>query len=204
MLGLRKRPTYDEVINYLENEQPKIKYPDRKATFLRNSPYLTQFDGDSWIDLEEQENNIAKEKLKEEEVKKIASATNATAQVLRATTRTKLEAQRLKLMRSTRLLKQNKNTRTTPNAPTTEMFDISMDDGIDETVNDVEMEEEQQKENISLKHEKIKTLVKHHLGDVEEAEKPIPMSSSSSSSAIPMEVALEEKKTSCRTSSNYK
>jgi len=85
MLGLRKRPTYNEVINYLENEQPKIKYPDRRATFLRNSPYLTQFDGDSWIDLDEQENNIAKEKLKEEEVKRIASETKETAQVIRAT-----------------------------------------------------------------------------------------------------------------------
>ena len=85
MLGLRKRPTYNEVINYLENEQPKIKYPDRRATFLRNSPYLTQFDGDSWIDLDEQENNIAKEKLKEEEVKRISSEEKETAQVIRAT-----------------------------------------------------------------------------------------------------------------------
>ena len=70
MQSLRKRPTYNEVIDYLENDQPKIKYPDRRATFLRNSPYLSQFDGDSWIDLEEQENNISKEKLKEEEAKK--------------------------------------------------------------------------------------------------------------------------------------
>ena len=87
MQNLRKRPTYNEVVDYLENDQPVIKYPNRNATFLRNSPYLSQFDGDSWIDLEEQENNINKEKLKEMEVKRIAGDTQSTAAVLRATRR---------------------------------------------------------------------------------------------------------------------
>ena len=71
MENLRRKPTYNELINYLEFEQPKIKYPNRDATFLRNSHYLSQFDNDSWIDLEEQEQNIEKEKLKEAEVRKI-------------------------------------------------------------------------------------------------------------------------------------
>ncbi len=84
MQTLRKRPTYNEVIYYLENDQPIIKYPNRDATFIRNSPYLSQFDGDSWIDLEEQEQNINKEKLKEIEVNRIAGSTKSTAQLLRA------------------------------------------------------------------------------------------------------------------------
>ena len=84
MQNLRRKPTYNELINYLEFEQPKIKYPNRNATFLRNSPYLSQFDGDSWIDLEEQENNINKEKLKEMEVRRVASDTGRTAQALRS------------------------------------------------------------------------------------------------------------------------
>ena len=53
MIGLRKKPTFDELINYL-NDQPKIKYPDRTATLLRNSHYLSQFDG-NLFDLEEQQ-----------------------------------------------------------------------------------------------------------------------------------------------------
>ena len=60
--SLRKKPTFNELVNYLEVDQPTIKYPDRTATFLRNSNYLTQFDGDNFIDLEEQEKNIEKEK----------------------------------------------------------------------------------------------------------------------------------------------
>ena len=60
--NFRKRPSYNEVINYLDNEQPVIKFPDRTATFLRNSPYLSKYDGTSFLDLEEQENNINAEK----------------------------------------------------------------------------------------------------------------------------------------------
>ena len=72
MQTLRKRPTYNEVVNYLENEQPKIKYPNRTASFLRNSPYLSQFDGDnSFIDLEEQENKIAQQRILEETIKRL-------------------------------------------------------------------------------------------------------------------------------------
>ena len=86
MQSLRKRPTYNELIDYLENKQPVIKYPDRRATFLRNSPYLSQFDGDSWIDLDEQENRINKEKMKELMLKEFASQRGLTAQAVRAQT----------------------------------------------------------------------------------------------------------------------
>ena len=50
-MSLRKRPQYNEMIDEIEFKQPKIKYPDRTAQFLRNSPYLSRFDGDqSFID----------------------------------------------------------------------------------------------------------------------------------------------------------
>ena len=82
MQNLRKRPTYEELINDLVVVQPKIKYPDRTATILRNSHYLSQFDG-NLLDLEEQEKNIEKDKLKEIEIRKIASETKTTAGLLR-------------------------------------------------------------------------------------------------------------------------
>ena len=56
MIHLRKKPTFNELINYLEIKQPKIKYPDRTATFLHNSHYLSQFDG-NLLDMEEQQKN---------------------------------------------------------------------------------------------------------------------------------------------------
>jgi hypothetical protein len=86
MQSLRKRPTYNEVVDYLENEQPKIKYPDRTATFLRNSPYLSQFDGDSWIDLEEQEQAMNKERIKQITLRELAASRGETHQMLSART----------------------------------------------------------------------------------------------------------------------
>ena len=54
MIGLRRKPTYNELIDYIEIEKPKIRFPDRTATLLRNSHYLSQFDG-NLFDVEEQQ-----------------------------------------------------------------------------------------------------------------------------------------------------
>ena len=78
MQNLRKKPTFDELINYLNN-QPKIRYPDRTATLLRNSHYLSQFDGNLY-DLDEQQKEIAKEQIRETEIRN----TLGTASVLRS------------------------------------------------------------------------------------------------------------------------
>ena len=57
--------TYQELINYLENEQEIIRYPDRTDNFLRDSPYLTQLDGEGQRTLEEQQLNTMKQQEKE-------------------------------------------------------------------------------------------------------------------------------------------
>ena len=61
MQNLRRKPTFNELINYLEIKQPKIRYPDRTATFIRNSHYLSQFDG-NLFDMEEQQKKSQKNK----------------------------------------------------------------------------------------------------------------------------------------------
>ena len=38
--GLRRRQTYDEVVDYLQNDRETVKYPDRSAKFLRESPEI--------------------------------------------------------------------------------------------------------------------------------------------------------------------
>jgi hypothetical protein len=44
--GLRERPTYEELIDYIETNNDKIKMPDRRAKFIRSSFYLSQLDGE--------------------------------------------------------------------------------------------------------------------------------------------------------------
>ena len=41
-LGLRKRPTYEQVLSKINDD--KIKYPNRNATFLRNTFAMSQLD----------------------------------------------------------------------------------------------------------------------------------------------------------------
>ena len=50
MQGLRKRPTYDELAEIVLNNDDIIKkYPDRRAITMRNHPYLTTLDGESFL-----------------------------------------------------------------------------------------------------------------------------------------------------------
>ena len=42
--GLHKRPQMMQIVNYLENGQEKMTYPDREAKFIRNHPFMTQLD----------------------------------------------------------------------------------------------------------------------------------------------------------------
>ena len=64
--GLRERPNYEEIVNYLATEKPKADYPfDRKATILRNSPYMTMLDGENGMDLTDFENRSEKDKLRD-------------------------------------------------------------------------------------------------------------------------------------------
>ena len=81
---LRKRPQYGEMINEVDNP-PKFKLPDRRATFLRNTHLLSQFDDDhSFIGLEEQESNIAKEQMLQQAIKMMAGKNGLTHASLQA------------------------------------------------------------------------------------------------------------------------
>jgi hypothetical protein len=71
--GLRKRPTYEGLINYLANEQEMIQYPNRMATQMRNHPYLTQLDGDDYDHMTEQQLNILRAKMSEDKIKEQAA-----------------------------------------------------------------------------------------------------------------------------------
>jgi hypothetical protein len=143
MENLRKRPTYNELINYLEFEQPKIKYPDRRATFLRNSPYLTQFDGQSWIDLEKQENEINKEKMKEMEVRRTAGEEQSTAQAVRAS------------------LTQ----RQAPKLNVSMLFDTGYDSGVDSYMDDMEEEEQRSLDENVRRLNAMKSLGSRAVGE---------------------------------------
>lgn len=71
--GLRKRPTYEGLINYLANEQEMIQYPNRTAKHMRNHPYLTQLDGNEYDHMTEQQLNILRAKMNEDKINEQAA-----------------------------------------------------------------------------------------------------------------------------------
>ena len=82
---LRERPHYGDMIHEVEIGPTDIKYPDRRATFLRNTHYLSRFDGDeSFINLEEQESKMAKEQMLQQELRKLAREEGRTYAGLQA------------------------------------------------------------------------------------------------------------------------
>ena len=62
--GLREKPNYDELVNYLQNKQEKIVYPVRFAKRIRESPQLSNLlDGEGFDihDIQDQQIRQAKE-----------------------------------------------------------------------------------------------------------------------------------------------
>ena len=69
-------------------EDYPVKYPDRSATFSRDSLLLTQFDGMGMMELKEQRELV--DRQKEDMIREIAETTGQSAQMLRALFRRRL------------------------------------------------------------------------------------------------------------------
>ena len=72
---MHKKPTYEELIRQSRDPNDKIALPDRMATRLRNMPQMTKFDDDTHLNLEEEQNKINTERVREIEVKNLANST---------------------------------------------------------------------------------------------------------------------------------
>ena len=63
--GLKKRDTYDEIVNYIETDPTKIRYPDRTATFIEQSHQMKMLGGQAYADMEAQQDKKIKEDMKD-------------------------------------------------------------------------------------------------------------------------------------------
>ena len=71
LTGLRKRPTYDELINEI-GEDPIKRYPDRRASQIENSNYMSQLSS-GFQGVIEQNEKVMKEKTKQLLLQEMAS-----------------------------------------------------------------------------------------------------------------------------------
>ena len=77
--GLHKRDSYEGLIDYLENKQEKVKYPNREAKFLRDSPQYQSLLSQGFTEVEEQQLKKIKEEEETHAVIKTSNDTNETA-----------------------------------------------------------------------------------------------------------------------------
>ena len=68
--GLRPRPQFEQIVDYLENGQERVKFPDREAKFIREHPFMTQLD---FFDMQEEEKKAWEEQKRQQEAKELAT-----------------------------------------------------------------------------------------------------------------------------------
>jgi hypothetical protein len=68
--GLHKKPTYDSLIDYIQNKQPILKYPNRLATEIMNSREMSKLNGIG-ISLDQQ-GNLMKEQQRINSIREVS------------------------------------------------------------------------------------------------------------------------------------
>ena len=69
--GYHRKPTYDELIQEaFINPTETIKYPNKIATQVRNTPQLTRFDDESFLDMSTINSNAMKQTIQQTAVQR--------------------------------------------------------------------------------------------------------------------------------------
>ena len=70
-------PTYDELFrDIVTDPKDRTALPNRMATQLRNTPQLTKFDDDAYLNLTDEHDKITKERINYIEIRNLANTTN--------------------------------------------------------------------------------------------------------------------------------
>ena len=81
VVGLKKRDTFEEVVEYIKHPKDVIKFPDRYAKQIRNSFELSQLDGVGMMEYEDHESQTIKETEKANALRKVARNADDTSHV---------------------------------------------------------------------------------------------------------------------------
>ena len=79
VIGLKKRDTFEEVVEYLKHPKDVISFPNRYAKQIRNSFELSQLDGVGMMEHEQHELQVMKETEKANALKKVAMKTDGVS-----------------------------------------------------------------------------------------------------------------------------
>ncbi len=83
--GLRKRPQFEQIVNYLTYGQENVIYPDREAKLIREHPFMTQLD---FFDMQDDQKMKREEQTRQHEAEMIAQKTGVSAASVKSSTGT--------------------------------------------------------------------------------------------------------------------
>ena len=81
---MQRRESYDEIVALLETDQTKIKYPNRVALQILNSPYMRRLDAETLMDMQNQQDRVSKGKLRELVLQEVGKQTGTPYVQIRA------------------------------------------------------------------------------------------------------------------------
>ena len=174
--GLHKRDSYDGLIDYLEDKQEIIKYPDRDAKFVRDSPQYQQLLNEGFVEVEEQQLKQIKAEQETHAVIRTANDTNETAkevkvvasqtdkQLITHTKTTGSQAQIPTTSTYTQSTPQVKTqTKSTYSQSAPQIFDMSVNDNMEKVKQDIDSVENTQQQNIQQQKQNITHILEKHL-----------------------------------------
>ena len=181
--GLHKRDSYEGLIDYLENKQEKIKFPNREAKFVRDSPQYQQLLNEGFVEVEKQQINQIKEEQEEHAVIRTANDTNETAKEVKVVasqtdkpliihtkstgsqsqieTKSSYSQSAQASVKSTGSQSQIETKSTSSQSP--QIFDMTVNDNMTKVKQDIESVEDTQQQNRQQQEQNISKILQNHL-----------------------------------------
>ena len=149
LTGLKHKDTYDDVLDIINTSKNTIKYPDRRAKQLRNSPYLSFLDGEGLEHMKEQQINAIKEQHKDDLIRETGMSSNSSNSAIESRIQSSAASSRSYMSAG--------------EGP--ELFDMTIGDTMEDVEQEINIALDAQAENEEAKREKIIHILQTHLGE---------------------------------------
>ena len=165
--GLREKPNYDELINYLQNKQEKIVYPDRFFKKLRESPQLSNLLDGEGFDINDIKDQQIRQ-MKEFQVQQAMIQADGDAKLLNTMNKKMQTLPTNPVGKKVSGMQTDEPARKTQGVQVeeTQYFDMAMDDKVADVNEQIEMELDKNTANQEQQRANIVNILQSHLGEI--------------------------------------
>ena len=165
--GLREKPNYDELINFLQNKQEKIVYPDRFFKKLRESPQLSNLLDGEGFDINDIKDQQIRQ-MKEFQVQQAMILADGDAKLLNTMNKKTQTLSKNPVGKKVSGMQTDDPARKTQGVQVedTQYFDMAMDDRVADVNEQIEMELDKNTGNQEQKRANIVNILQSHLGEI--------------------------------------